>query len=73
MLGSMARGLMGMPAEWAAVSSSKKYPDTRIALSKHRAGLDARKQRGTRAHTYSGVQYWSPERILYAVLSRALF
>jgi hypothetical protein len=31
LLGSMARGPMGMPAEWA-VSSSKKYADTIIAL-----------------------------------------
>ena len=35
LLGSTARGPMGMPAERAvrAVSSSKKYPDTRIALT----------------------------------------
>ena len=34
LLGSTARGPMGMPAERAvrAVSSSKKYPDTMIAL-----------------------------------------
>ena len=41
LLGSTARGPMGMPAERAvrAVSSSKKYPDTRIALKGPRKGL----------------------------------